>query len=62
MNRRIHVWIDPNLVRAIDAMVGTGHRSPFVESAVRRRLDRARREDRDDLWGPERGLWAREVR
>jgi Arc/MetJ-type ribon-helix-helix transcriptional regulator len=62
MKRRIHVRLDPNLVRAIDALVGTGHRSSFVESAVRRRLDRARREDRDDLWGPERALWAREVR
>jgi len=62
MKKRIHVWLDQNLVRAIDELVGPRRRSSFVEDAVRRRLDQVRREERDDLWEPERALWARQAR
>jgi metal-responsive CopG/Arc/MetJ family transcriptional regulator len=62
MKRRIHVWLDPTLIRSIDELVGPRRRSSFVEDAVRLRLDQLRLEDRYDLWEPERALWARQAR
>ena len=40
MKMRTHVVLPEELVRAIDAMVGRGKRSRFIEEAVRERLRR----------------------
>ena len=45
----------------VDELVGPHQRSSFIERAVSVRLSE-RTSDPEDLWAPERALWAREPR
>jgi len=40
---RVHVVLDDDLVRELDALTGPRGRSPFIAEAVRRAVDRERR-------------------
>ncbi|HJR98479.1 MAG TPA: ribbon-helix-helix domain-containing protein [Actinomycetota bacterium] len=70
---RLHVYLDDELVRELDELVGDRGRSAFIEEAVARRLDAERRRkqiwsavgsisDEGHAWDPDPGAWVRETR
>jgi predicted transcriptional regulator len=40
---RVHIYLDDDLVRELDELVGSRGRSPFIAEAVKRAIDQERR-------------------
>lgn len=40
---RVHIYLDDDLVRELDELVGSRGRSPFIADAVKRAIDQERR-------------------
>lgn len=70
---RLHVHLDDDLVRELDAVVGARERSRFIQDAVRKELESRRRwdliwsavgsvEDSGHAWDPDPAAWVREQR
>lgn len=70
---RVHISLDPKLVRALDKRVGKRKRSAFIADTLRRTLDDARRRDAilsaigsapdfGSDWGMEPAEWVRTQR
>ena len=67
---RVHITLDPELVRELDARVGARRRSAFVAEAVRQALEDERRwelveaslgsiDERGHPWDDDAALWVR---
>jgi metal-responsive CopG/Arc/MetJ family transcriptional regulator len=70
---RLHISLDDDIVRALDARVGQRQRSAFIAAAVRRALDDERRwedietaigalTDSEHAWDADPAAWVREQR
>ena len=70
---RVHITLDPELVRELDARVGARRRSAFVAEAVRQALEDERRwelidaslgtiTDGGHAWDPDPAQWVHDER
>jgi metal-responsive CopG/Arc/MetJ family transcriptional regulator len=70
---RLHISLDDDIVRVLDARVGQRQRSTFIAAAVQRALDDERRwediqaavgalSDSDHAWDGDPAAWVREQR
>jgi metal-responsive CopG/Arc/MetJ family transcriptional regulator len=70
---RVHVFLEDDLVRELDEIVGPRGRSPFIADAVREKVDQARRwrkiesaigsiSDTGHEWDEDPAAWVHEQR
>ena len=70
---RVHIYLDDDLVEAIDEHVGPRERSSYIADAVKKQLDSDRRwrkiesafgtiSDEGHIWDPDPAKWVHESR